>query len=64
MPEREPLPHDPESLEKWQQMPSTPPSKQALPPATGGMRGLSVKLLIALLVFIILVGLLQQGRPL
>lgn len=63
MPQRDPLPPDPESLEKWQQMPNSEPSKQAMPPATGGMRG-SVKLLIALTVLIILVALLQQGSPL
>ncbi len=35
---RDPLPPDPESEEAWRNMPQTPPSKQALPPATGGLQ--------------------------
>lgn len=28
---------DPDALEKWRQMPQSDPSKDALPPATGGL---------------------------
>lgn len=34
----EPLPPDPESVEKWQAMPQNKPSKDALPPMTGGLQ--------------------------
>ncbi len=30
------LPPDPDALEKWQQMPQNKPSREALPPASGG----------------------------
>ena len=30
------LPADPDALEKWQNLPQTPPSPEALPPATKG----------------------------
>jgi hypothetical protein len=48
-----PLPPDPDSVEKWEQMRQDKPSRHALPPATGGMM-LSRGLLLALLVFGIL----------
>lgn len=44
---REPLPPDPDSVEKWQSMPQNKPSRDALPPATGGL-SLSWRLLIIL----------------
>ena len=34
----EPLPPDPESVEKWRSLPQNTPSKDALPPMTGGLR--------------------------
>ena len=58
---REPLEEDPESLEKWGGLPQNPPSKQALPPMTGGLR-IAGALLLALAVLIILT-LLFQGVP-
>lgn len=32
------LPPDPESVEKWHGMPQNKPSRDALPPATGGLQ--------------------------
>jgi hypothetical protein len=55
----EPLPPDPESLAKWQQLPQNKPSKGALPPMTGGIQ-LAATFLIILTVLLI-IGLLQ-GR--
>lgn len=57
----EPLPPDPDSLEKWRKMAQNPPSKQALPPMTGGSR-MAVGLLIVTAVLIIL-SLLLRGGP-
>lgn len=37
MTKRDDLPIDPAALEKWQSLPQNPPSKSALPPATGGL---------------------------
>jgi hypothetical protein len=34
----EPLPPDPESVEKWRNLPHNKPSRDALPPMTGGLR--------------------------
>ncbi len=34
----DPLPPDPESVEKWRHLPQNKPSRQALPPMTGGLR--------------------------
>jgi hypothetical protein len=34
----ESLPEDPDSLEKWKALPQNKPSKEALPPLTGGNR--------------------------
>ena len=62
---RDPLPSDPESLEKWKQMPQNAPSRDALPPATGGARQARwlYGLLIVIAVLIILSLILQQVRP-
>ena len=57
---KDPLPHDPESLEKWKQLRQEPPSREALPPLFGGSRWL-FGLLIVMAVVIILA--LAQGRP-
>jgi hypothetical protein len=61
MPPHEPLPPDPESLEKWRQLPHNRPSREALPPAAGGLR-LATGLLIVFALLIIL-ALIFQGRP-
>lgn len=34
----DPLPPDPESVEKWRSLPQNKPSRDALPPMTGGLR--------------------------
>lgn len=49
MPQQE-LPPDPEAVEKWQKLPQNKPTRQALPPAAGGLRwawGLLALLLLA-----------------
>lgn len=50
-----PLPPDPESVEKWRRLPQNKPSRDALPPMTGGLRtnrallfGFGLLMLIAL----------------
>lgn len=48
------LPPDPDSVEKWEALPQNKPSRQALPPAAGGL-GLSRVLLIGLFVIIIVI---------
>lgn len=58
---REELPEDPDSLEKWGKLPQNPPSKQALPPMTGGTK-IAGALLLAMAVLIIL-ALLFQSAP-
>jgi hypothetical protein len=50
---REKLPEDPESLEKWTQLSQNTPSKQAMPPAMGGLK-LTWVLLLGFAVLIIL----------
>lgn len=55
---REPLNEDRESLDAWEKLPRNQPSKEALPPATGGMK-LAWVLLLAMGVLIILALLLQ-----
>lgn len=54
---RENLPPDPDSLEKWQQLPQNRPSKNALPPMAGGLQWAFWLLLI--LAVVIIFGLLQ-----
>ena len=55
----EPLPTDPESLAKWRELPQNKPSKEALPPMTGGAQ-LAANFFIILTILLI-IGLLQ-GR--
>ncbi len=58
MPEE--LPPDPDSLEKWRQMPKNLPSKQALPPVVLRTRWiLWITIFIAVLILVSL--LLQRG---
>jgi hypothetical protein len=56
----DPLPPDPESVEKWRSLPQNKPSRDALPPATGGL-GMSRTLLFgfgALVLLALLISLL------
>ncbi len=48
------LPPDPDSVEKWESLPQNKPSRQALPPAAGGLRMTRV-LLVGLFVIIIVI---------
>jgi hypothetical protein len=57
----DPLPPDPDSLAKWRELPQNQPSKDALPPATGGLRWTWA--LLFLLTALIIISLLLQGRP-
>lgn len=58
---REPLEEDRESLEAWSKLEQNTPSKQALPPAAGGLK-LAGALLLGMIVLIIL-ALVLQGVP-
>lgn len=58
----DPLPPDPDSLEKWKQLPQNLPSRDALPPMTAGTR-IAFGLLIVMAVLIILALLLNGGAP-
>jgi hypothetical protein len=49
----QPVEQDPESASRWQSMPQTAPSKDALPPAAGGLRWLGVLLILLLIVVIV-----------
>jgi len=53
------LPPDPDALEAWEKLPKNTPSRQALPPMTGGTRW--VWGLLIILAIIVIFGLLQ-GR--
>lgn len=55
-----PLPPDPDALAEWERLPKNAPSRNALPPMTGGTRWAWWLLLI--LAMVIVFGLLQ-GRP-
>lgn len=55
------LPPDPDSDEKWRTLPQTTPTKQALPPASGGL--LQVKWLLLLVLIIAVVGWLLSRLP-
>lgn len=63
MPTREPLPPDEESVEKWRAMPHNKPSRDALPPMTGGL-GMNRALLIGvgIVAVVITIASLFNGR--
>lgn len=57
----DPLPPDPDSVEKWRGLPQNKPSRDALPPATGGLRmsrallvGFGVLMLAAVVISLLL----------
>lgn len=56
---RDQLPDDPNALEKWRNMPQNKPSRESLPPVTGGLPWAWV--FIALLVIVVLFSLLERG---
>lgn len=55
------LPPDPEAQAAWDKLPKNPPSRQALPPMTGGMHNRWLWALMVLMALIVIFGLLQ-GR--
>jgi hypothetical protein len=59
MPEQ--LPPDSDAVEKWRNMPQNKPSREALPPLTGGSRWLTA-LMIVFIVMLLLGWLSQFGR--
>jgi hypothetical protein len=59
----EPLPPDPESVEKWRSLPQNTPSKAALPPMTGGLRISRALLIVGGILLVLAVALqLLAGR--
>ncbi len=62
-PERQPLEADPEAVEMWRSLPQNKPSREAFPPATGGL-SLNRTLLVgfAVLALIVVVLSLILGR--
>lgn len=55
------LPPDPDALEKWRNMPHNKPSRDAMPPMTGGTRWL-VGLLTVMFIITLLTWLSQMGQ--
>lgn len=49
----EPLPPDPESVEKWRSLPQNNPSPKALPPLMGGSKQLMAFLFIAFILLVL-----------
>jgi hypothetical protein len=63
MPTREPLPPDEESVEKWRAMPQNKPSRDALPPMTGGLQVNRALLIgIGIVAVVITIASLLNGR--
>lgn len=60
---RQPLEADPDAVEKWRSLPQNKPSRQAMPPATGGL-SLNRTLLLGfgLLMLVVIVVSLIFGR--
>lgn len=58
---RDELPSDPDALEKWRNMPQNQPSKQAMPPATGGTRW--AWFFVIALGALVIIALLAGGLP-
>jgi hypothetical protein len=50
---REPLPPDPDSVEKWERLPQNKPSRQALPPMTSGGRMWGMLILFAFILLVL-----------
>lgn len=49
----EPIPPDPDSVEKWRNLPQNKPSSQALPPLMGGSGQLTKFLLLAFILLML-----------
>lgn len=49
----ESLPPDPESVEKWRNLPQNNPSPKALPPLMGGSRQLTALFIFALIILVL-----------
>jgi hypothetical protein len=62
MPSRDPLQPDPEAVEAWRKLRQGAPSPEALPPATGGLQWLKPLLIVLLMVGVILMVMMLQGR--
>lgn len=62
MPDRSPLQPDPASIDAWRKLNQGAPSPKALPPVAGGIDRLKPFLVITLIIGIILMVMLLQGR--
>jgi len=59
----EPLPPDPDAVEKWRNLPQNKPSRQALPPMTGGLHSSRTLLIgFGILMLVVVIISLLLGR--
>jgi hypothetical protein len=58
----DPLPPDPESVEKWKAMPQNKPSREALPPMTGGLSSMRPLVVFAIIIGALILLSLLLGR--
>jgi len=58
----DPLPPDPESVEKWKAMPHNKPSREALPPMTGGLGSMRPLVIFAIIIGALILLSLLLGR--
>lgn len=61
--ERQRLEPDADAVEKWERLPHNTPSKDALPPMTGGRGIFSLKWLLILFAIAVIVGLIVERGP-
>lgn len=59
-PQKKPLQPDQDSVKAWDALPKGTPSRQALPPLTGGSRWLNALIFAGILILLIVI--LTQGR--
>ncbi len=59
-PQKEPLQPDRDSVDAWNALPKGEPSRQALPPLTGGSRWLNALIFAGIIILLIVI--LTQGR--
>jgi hypothetical protein len=62
MPNRNPIQPDPAALDAWRKLQQGAPSREALPPVSGGLHWLKPLLVIALIFGMILMVMWLQGR--
>jgi hypothetical protein len=62
MPRRDPLHPNPTDLEAWQKLEHGAPSREALPPVSGGLHWLRPLLIVMLILGVIFMVMFLQGR--